>query len=720
MNPKFKALTAKAIVFSLIGVSAFLIMCERHDPKHEFIIKELSKKGLIAEYISAKDFAKGIPPKNFEEIAGAKYKPSYNEDPAIPPQCWIETGYGTQNACKYCHTDYLAVMKHGNNFPLGEDQILYSFPTPALNRVLWRNIIFPQELEQRLKAEGIKLPKPDDIAYVREDNWKEAYIKARTTKNTSWLNNNAEDDSWILFPALNPNHLYPFNSNNPTGDGKNGYIDEEGFVRDEYENYTGWRALNFFPYAIFTPLTGSVSGVYVRLSEKFMNRDGEFSIETYKRNLALLEKNIKDQNPEQKYYYGDASDIEVKKGFYPVGTEFAHPLHYVDLAADGKTFLTQNANKQTFTDYNFPGTRSKRVKEIRYMYKWREVTLEDIGADEEDEDNDSGGYEEFIGKEGQGWIENNAGWIIAGYIENRFGNLRPQTTEELIQCLGCHGNVGNTVDAIWSFQRKLPEELGWKEMNYGQYDSKNPQFTKLQDYAYSNTGMGELGYFYYTVVGADLYGVMPEEIKNELIRYSETNNLIEKLELKHSIKNIFDDEALKFLGQIDRKSRLLERQKIMRNYAENSAYLYYSEEDDTYFIKGNIFYPSIATMKNNIFQYRKIVLDQSFNLGKDVFGNQNEQVPFTFRSDGNVRDEEMEIIPAGKVITSRPYNSEGVGITPTGIVLVNNTGKPVDENGKVVDLENESEKAVGHISTGGTFDMMYNPILSGIPFKPKR
>jgi hypothetical protein len=694
-------------------------MCERHNPEQKQIIFELADIGLEAEFISAKSFAKGIAPKDFEQISGAKYKASFNEDPAIPPQCWIETGYGTQNACKYCHTDYLAKIQHGNNFPLGEDQILYSFPTPALNRVLWRNIIFPQELEQRLKAEGIRLPKPSDVRYVREDNWRETYRKARKNNNSSWINTSIEDESWTLFPALNPHHLYPYNAENPTRNGQNGYINPDGFVKDENDNFTGWRAINFFPYAIFTPLTGSVSGIYIRLPEIFMKSNGKINIETYKRNLALLERNIKKQNPEQKFYYGDASDIEVNKGFYPVGTEFAHPLHYVDLMAEGQTISSKDEVLGNFTDYYFPGTRSKRVKEIRYMYKWKEVSLADIGADDEDDD-DKGGYEEFIGKEGQGWIENNAGWIIAGFIENRFGQLRPQTTEELIQCLGCHGNVGNTIDAIWSFQRKLPNEEGWKEMDYGQYNSKTPNLTKLQDYNYEDTGMGELGYFYYTVVGADLYGVMPLEIKNEILAYAERMNLAEELALNHTLKSIFDDEALKFYGQIDRKSRLIDRQKVMRHYAKNAEYLYYHEEDDKYYVKGNIFYPSQATMQNNIFHYRKIVLDQSFNLGKDVFGSHNDMVPFTFRSDGNVRDEHGEIIPAGKVITSRPFNKEGVGITPTQIVLVNSNGKPVDKDGNVVDVEESPEKAVGHISSGGTFDMLYNPILSGIPFNPKR
>ena len=290
----------------------------------------LKAKGLVAEVISAESFFLGVAPKDFAKIAGAPYKPSNNEEPEIPAQCWIETSYGTQNACKYCHTDYLASIGHGNNFPIADDQITYSFPSANLNRILWQNIIYPQNIEARLKSEGISIPSLEDVEYVRVDNWLPTFMKARGNGNTSWLNANRKKDPFALFPALNPNHLFPYNADNPTGNGKHGFIDAEGFVRCEKESYTGWRAINFFPYAIFTPLTGSVSGIYIRLPEKFMTLNGTKDVETYKQNLHLLEKNIKNQDYHQTHYLGDASNVEVKKGFYPVGTEFAHPLHYVD------------------------------------------------------------------------------------------------------------------------------------------------------------------------------------------------------------------------------------------------------------------------------------------------------------------------------------------------------------------------------------------------------
>jgi hypothetical protein len=704
----------------IIAVIFLLFSCKKAEKEKEMKLSELENNtSLKAEYISYEKIIKGIGPPDYLSRTGAEYKPSKNEDPAIPAQCWIETSYGTQNACKYCHTNSLADIQHGNSFPIAEDQILYSFPSPNLNKVNWRNVIYPQDIIQRLRDENISIPEPDDpdnLAYVRRDNWRAAYEKARSTGDDTWNNLSNEGSDFQLFPALNPDDLFPISEENPTHDGLHGYIDEGGFVRNSKNEYTGWRSVNFFPYAIFTPLTGSVSGIYIRLPEKFMTQNDKFDIEIYKKNLELLEKNIKNEEIDSQFYYGDAHDFLIKKGFYPVGTEFAHPLHYVDLNADRETGIGLNGlNKNKNYDYEFPGTRSKRVKEIRYMYKWKDVSLADIGIEETEED-----IPGVIGMEWKGWIDNDDGWIIAAYIEDRKGELRPQTTEELLQCKGCHSSVGNTIDAVWSFQRKLPGELGWQEMNYGWYKKSEPEKTHLQDYLNINTKMGELEYFYYTVVGADLFGVMPVEIKTELIEYAEKNKLKNVLNLKNDFKDMFDDEKLKMTEKERRKEILYERSRIMRHYASSMSYLYRDGRSGYDYIKGKIFYPFPSTMLANIAGYRRIVLDQSFNLGKNVFGTQPEAIPFTFCSDGTVLDGEGRTIPISSVIDSRPWGEDGVGITPTGIVKVNKDGQPVDKEGNVVDIEANPEKAVGHISSGGTFETRYNPIIKGEPVKRKK
>ena len=716
-----KSLTHLFLVVSITILPYLFLLtsCIQTDDGSKPVISGLKSAGLDPEIISASEFYYGIEPAGFTERAGASYKPSMNEDPGIPPQCWIETGYGTQNACKYCHTDYLTSIGHGNSYPIGEDQILYSFPTPGLNKILWQNIIYPQRILERVIAEGVELPRLDETEYVRENNWLPAYSRGRSVNNGKWINNSTPESNMKLFPDLNPEHLYPYNQADPTTGGSHGYIDNDGFIRDEKSGYTGWRAINFFPYAIFTPLTGSVSGIYIRLPAEFMSEDGQFSLQVYMDNLELLEANIKNIEHGEEYYYGDANGIDVQKGFYPTGTEFAHPLHYVDLRADGESGMeVDGVSGNVSMAYEFPGTRSKRVKEIRYMYKWKRVDLDDIAAAEDSDDEDESGddedrFEFYIGREGEGWVDNGAGWVLAGFIENREGELRTQTTEELAQCVGCHAKVGNTVDAVWSFQRKLPGAMGWRDMNYGEYKSTRPGETRLSDYVNVSSGMGEMGYFLNTVVGTDLYGLMPDEISTELKRYIDDNNLEEVLDLKFRAEEILDDESLKDKVRIEREPRLLERRKVMRHYSSTLEYLTPSTEDGSLFIRGNIFYPSEESMKANIRGYRLIVLDQSFNLGKDMFGSADDQVPFTFRSDGLVPDSEGHLIPAGEVIYSRPWGDDGIGYIPTGIVKVNEEGEPVDLNGNPVNLETESHRAAGHISNGGTFDLFYNPVLSG-------
>ena len=441
-----------------------------------------------------------------------------------------------------------------------------------------------------------------------------------------------------------------------------------------------------------------------------MCENNKFSLKIYQKNLDLLEMNIKNRPYKETHYFGDASDILVLRGFFPVGTEFAHPLHYVDLNADGETGLElDGAVGNRNQTYEFPGTRSRRLKEMRFMYKWEEVHIGDINEDSHPE-----GF--LVGNGRQGWINNNAGWLLAAFIEDRSGELRPQTGEELMQCLGCHGKVGNTVDSVWSFLRKLPAEAGWREMDYGSYDSKEPQRSRLRDYVRNNSQMGEFGHFYHTVIGADLYGNMPREVAEQLKNHSYANR--ESLDLKNPIDAIFDDELLKNMPVAERRSHLLERQKIMRAYVTDFRYLDRDEKTGESYIKGSLLYPSEQTMKNNIRLYRKIVLDQSYNLGKAVFGSESNNVPFTFRSDGTVKNATGQTIPVGEIIVSRPYDEEGVGTTPTGIVKVNKDGEPVDKAGSPVAIATEPEKAVGHVSTGGTFDTMYNPILGDIPLRP--
>jgi len=205
-----------------------------------------------------------------------------------------------------------------------------------------------------------------------------------------------------------------------------------------------------------------------------------------------------------------------------------------------------------------------------------------------------------------------------------------------------------------------------------------------------------------------------------LLDYSRENDLRMRPELAHPLSEIFNDDQLKRLGKKERQSILRDWARIMRHYASNRAYPYQDVATGNSYIKGNIFYPMPATMLSNIAAYRRIVLDQSFNLGKNIFGTHSDAIPFTFRSDGTVLDDKGNIIPVGDVIYVWPWGDDGVGITPTGIVGVDSDGNPIDEKGVVVDIEKNPESAVGHVTKGGTFETKYNPIITDNPVIKKK
>ncbi|HFU74333.1 MAG TPA: hypothetical protein ENK65_02130, partial [Helicobacteraceae bacterium] len=364
----------------------------------------------------------------------------------IPAQCYIETSFGTQNACLFCHSNAAARLGLGNTLPqagrseyIGNLQLEYAFGpankfAKSPNKNPWENTLFPHKVDEALNKLGIDSAKWDMKSYIKEDNWQEAYNKKQGDATKS--NSGIKDDAFRLFPALNPAALP---------------ADSDGFVRvskasealfkDKQGYNSGWRSINFMPYGIFTPHTGSVSGVYIRLAPKFMkNASGQFDLETYKTNLTLLEKAIQDRlAANETHYVGAASDTPTYRGLYPLQTEFAHPLHYVDVRADG----SNSTNK-------FAGLRSNRVKEVRYMYKHHMYYPGQTISKDED-------APLYYNKK-ESWIDNGAGWYMSAFIEDNQGTLRGQTPEELLQCVGCHSSTygfepehftsgtGNTID----------------------------------------------------------------------------------------------------------------------------------------------------------------------------------------------------------------------------------------------------------------------------------
>ncbi|MBD3815822.1 MAG: hypothetical protein IE913_05110 [Halothiobacillus sp.] len=633
---------------------------------------------LLGEYISRATFA--------------------NPHAHIPAQCFIETGGGTQNACLFCHTNGVAALKLGNNNPqaglnpnIGNLQAEYAFGVFDYPQVVnssinpWINTLKPEVLHTAVAALGANAADWDMQTYIRQNNWQAAFAKrAALGALTSW--DAGVDSPFRLFPGLNPDDLPAkadgfVRTNNPAG---SLFQDEQGFM-------TGWRAVNFMPYGIFTPLAGSVSGIYIRLPKVFMQTaNGAFSTATYVENLDRVAANIQNRlTSEQTHYVGAASNIEIVRGQYPLGTEFAHPLHYVDVQADGSNPAISP----------FPGTRAHRVKEVRWMIKLHEWYPAEFGNALKEES------APVYASRTDGWIENGTGWIIGGFIEDAKGELRPQTPSELTQCVGCHSSnvrqsdvgqnsvftsgTGNTIDSTWALPRKLNGNAGWGEMNYLGFKANSnasanqtPGTLTMPEPVNRYAQQGEFRFFMDHVVGISLYGDMPATVDAFLAQKISTAQGYSQdwpdLNAAIASKNVVA------IGQAQRQ-----RLALIREFTAKGAYL-----DSAKRILPELFLPTRADALEAARRYREVVVTQRFDFGKDVFDKTPASLQY-FRDEANAYTHQNGTpYVVGEMVTDRPINTTvgdftyGVGIVPTLI----------DENKP--------------FSAGGTFVPDYVPLLA--------
>ena len=565
----------------------------------------------------------------------------------IPAQCHIETGNGTQNPCLFCHTDGVWKGKLGNNNPqaganpnVGNLQMTYAFGsfnlpfTPNASINPWRNTLQPELLRAEAERHGNDPARWDMARYIRQDNWRAAYAQ-RPRKTSHW--DSGVEHPFRLFPALNPADLP---------------ADADGFVRSRTRGLwhdgkgwnTGWRAINFMPYGIFTPYTGSASGIYIRLPQAFMkNAAGRFDLAAYAANLELLARHIQDRAlpGDPPHYLGAAKNIERVRGQYPLGTEFAHPLHYVDVTRDG--------------------ARAVRVKEIRWMiklYPWYADEF-NLGLKEE-------GAPVYAHAR-QGWIDNGAGWLLAGWIEDVAGRLRAQTPAELVQCVGCHsGNVrqsdigkepvftsgtGNTIDSTWAFPRQLRGAAGWREMDYLGFRAATRSLSVAEP-KNRHHGRGEFAFFLDHVVGASLYGEMPEALEAFFTAEIPGWPTLAPHVARGDVAGL--------------SVALTRRQQLLRSFTARNGHL-----DAQGRIRLELLIPAEADALEAARRYRMVVTTQSYVFGKDVFPS----TPLAFRYFRHARDgfthQDGRPYAIGEIITDRPINADpgdftyGIGITPT-------------------------------------------------------
>lgn len=370
-------------------------------------------------------------------VAAASEHSIKNREAPIPAQCYTKTE-GHSNPCWTCHT--------APRFPnLAADfrlQQEYAFSKVGETNH-WTNLF-----EDR-RERAAKLSESDVLAYVRSDNY--APLQRALAQHTD-------------YPGYRPDL-----------DFSRGF-DDAGFARDG----SGWRAFRYKPFpGVFWPTNGNSDDVMIRLPERFRSQAGKPSLEAYRANLAILEASFAsdpdvsdaklrwptepldevaldhDVNGNGRLepavttlvglparYLGDAKDVKVRRTLFPQGVEFLHSVRYLDPDA--------------------PSLIATRMKELRYSRKVRELDdwailrAYEVELDEKQE----GKLPVFPGSPLVG-LQNDFGWALQGFIEDAEGRLRLQTHEEHLACMGCHTNLGVTLDQTFSFARKVPGRAGW-------------------------------------------------------------------------------------------------------------------------------------------------------------------------------------------------------------------------------------------------------------------
>lgn len=394
-----------------------------------------------------------------------------NQTAYIPPQCYTKTideAGKAHNPCMSCHIPSISP----NFLDDGDLQLSYSFAEYA-NTNHWSNLFKDRS------TEIASILDEDILAYVRQDNYKNSSAVLTLAQKLENVPTGWDFDKDGVWSGFIPDSYMNF--------------DSEGFDIGPDGQPTGWRAFAYTPFlGTFWPTNGSTDDVLIRLGDVFQqNTSGQYDREVYKLNLAIVEALIArsdvtiDTVDENRYgvdldkngtlettdklvfdwaplegrnmsYVGlaktklEAGEVHLAAGLFPEGTEFLHSVRYLDLDESGKVKL------------------AARMKELRYARKtgWRNYTqLQDqVLAEVKEKSDFPDRLRQLIGNVEQG-MSNGQGWVYQGFIEDRQGALRPQTYEETMACMGCHGGIGATSDSNFSFARKL----GYDSFQHGWY-----------------------------------------------------------------------------------------------------------------------------------------------------------------------------------------------------------------------------------------------------------
>ncbi|WP_440056332.1 hypothetical protein ACSLBF_19675 (plasmid) [Pseudoalteromonas sp. T1lg65] len=378
---------------------------------------------------------------NIPAIAYMEHNEVYNPESVIPPQCYTKTD-GVNNPCYACHQSY-DDKKRPNIMRDASLQGAYEFSDLGFKNH-WKNLF----KDRSTLIEGIS--DQDITNWVEEDNY------------TPFINKMKQNSDWTGEVTPLNDLAFPEKA-----------FDEFGFAKDG----SGWVAFNYKPFpSTFWPTNGSTGDVMIRLDRAFQTRTGRYNKDVYLTNLSLVEMAVKDLDsisvPEISEanvgqdlngdgvlsivkritkldtYVGDANRTALAYQLYPEGTEFLHTVRYIGVDENGEI-------------YNAP-----RLKELRYMKKHKFKSKQLLGSayyrEAKEKSFENLPQTLYLGDRG---INNNFGWTINGYIEDKQGNLRPQHKQELAFCNGCHKTVGSTYDQTFSFARKVEGAAGWGYIN---------------------------------------------------------------------------------------------------------------------------------------------------------------------------------------------------------------------------------------------------------------
>ena len=414
--------------------------------------------------------AKAAPPPRLSAAPQGKSDrpPLENLAAYIPAQCYAATrdakGGRTHNGCFACHQESRAP----NYVDDPDVQTSLSLPRFAtVNR--WTNLLHPPPPSA--------LPETELLAWVRRSNYLDEHGAPKLASTLGHPPAEWDANGNGTWDGFTPDCSF--------------HTDEQGWDRGPGGRATGWRAYAYVPMpGLFWPTNGSAADAFIRLPEAYReDAAGTYSEEVYSRNLAILEAFIRrvdvpipatderalgadldgdgrlgqavkvafvwpPKDGKRLHYVGRAATLDPEKagwpaaGLFPSGTELLHSVRYLDVDA-GHVRM------------------APRMKELRYMRKirWRTYSDLDLAAKAEmREKAQKPDQLKLVMGDAERGVATGTGWRLQAFIEDVSGELRPQTVEETTACIGCHGGTGATVDATFSFARKLGDGArasGW-------------------------------------------------------------------------------------------------------------------------------------------------------------------------------------------------------------------------------------------------------------------